>query len=367
MGKRYESLDGLLENENHTKYNEKHKKGKIIKKKINRGKKKRAKETELCIISANAAQLKNKIKSFKSVLKEANGAVFTIQESHYATKGKVQIENFVVFEAIRKKAKGGTIIGAHKALQPCLIQEYSDDFELLVVEIKVENREIRMISGYGPQENMPENDRMPFFLALEQEILKAELAGKSILIEIDANSKLGSGLIPGDMHEQSVNGKVLADIIERHGLIIGNSSEKCEGLVTRKRTTKNGVEESIIDFVLLSDDLKDDIESIKIDDKREYVLTNIIKTKTGIKKTESDHNTIFTNLKFQWNKKIKQKRNELFNLKNKACQDVFKEETTGEHNNNYLSSVFEEEGDVNKLTETFLETEQNYSQMFQKC
>ena len=64
MGKRYESLDGLLENKNHTKYNEKHKKGKIIKKKINRGKKKRAKETELCIISANAAQLKKKLKVY---------------------------------------------------------------------------------------------------------------------------------------------------------------------------------------------------------------------------------------------------------------------------------------------------------------
>ena len=44
----------------------------------------------------------------------------------------------------------------------------------------------------------------------------------------------------------------------------------------------------------------------------------------------------------------------MFNLKNKACQEVFKDATTAANNNKYLSSVFDEEGDVNKLTEKFL-------------
>ena len=148
------------------------------------------------------------------------------------------------------------MIGALKGLSPVLIEEYSSDFELLVFEIKVANRDIRVISGYGPQENWPEVERMPFFLALEQEIVKAELAGKSILIQMDANSKLGPQLIPGDMNIQSENGKVLAAIIERHSLVIGNSLKKCKGLVTRKRVTKNAIEESIIDLVIMSGDLE---------------------------------------------------------------------------------------------------------------
>ena len=41
-------------------------------------------------------------------------------------------------------------------------------------------------------------------------------------------------------------GKILADIIERHGLTIGNAMDKCEGLITRKRATTKGVEESTI-------------------------------------------------------------------------------------------------------------------------
>ena len=58
-----------------------------------------------------------------------------------------------MFEAIRNKAKGGPDIGVITELNPFLIQEYSEEFELLVVEIKAGKREIRIISGYGPQEN----------------------------------------------------------------------------------------------------------------------------------------------------------------------------------------------------------------------
>ena len=168
---------------------------------------KNKKKKKINIVSANAAQLKSKLDSFKSILQQSKAGIFTVQESHYPSKGKIQVENFEIFEAIRNKAKGGTIIGAHKALKPCLIQEYSEEFELLVIEIKISNKEIRIISGYGPQECWAENERMPFFLALEQEIVKAEIEGKSIIIEMDANSKLGPDLIPGDVHEQSENGK----------------------------------------------------------------------------------------------------------------------------------------------------------------
>jgi hypothetical protein len=307
------------------------------KKKINRGFKKK-KDSQLCMFSTNAAQLKGKLNSFKSELKRTNAGLFTVQETHYAAKGKVQIENFEIFESIRKKVKGGTMIGAHKALEPFLINEYSDEFELLVVEIKIANREIRVMTGYGPQENWPESERIPFFLALEEEIVKAELAGKSILIELDANSKLGPQLIQEDLHTQSENGKLLAAIIERHGLVIGNSLKQCTGLVTRKRVTKNGTEESIIDFVLMSDDLENEIESIIIDDKREHVLTRISKTKKGVSKVESDHNVILSYLNLSWNRKLKNNRQELFNLKNEDCQKKFKVATTSTNNKNYLSS-----------------------------
>ena len=73
---------------------------------------------------------------------------------------------------------------------------------------------------------------------------------------------------------------------------------QCSGLVTRKRITKTTVEESIIDFVIMSEDLSHDLESIVIDYQRQHLLTKTTKTRKGITKTESDHNVIFSNFKF---------------------------------------------------------------------
>ena len=96
-----------------------------------------------------------------------------------------------------------------------LIKAYGDDFELVVVEIKINNKEIRIISGYSPQETWNEADRLLFFLALEEEIIKAGLQGVSVIIEMDSNSKLGPEFIAQDPHQQSTNGKLLAGIKQR--------------------------------------------------------------------------------------------------------------------------------------------------------
>ena len=193
-------------------------------------------------------------------------------------------------------------MGIHKGLKPMLIKEYSDKFELLIVEVTAGDKEIRVISGYGPQENWPEDNRMPFFVALEEESVKPEMMDKSFIIEMDANSKLGPGIIPNDPHSQSQNGKIL---IERHGLVVGNSLEnKCHGVITRKRVTIDGIEESVIDFIITSRDIVESIQSILIDEEREHVLTKLMKVKGGTKKKESDHNPIITKLNFTWRKTI---------------------------------------------------------------
>ena len=56
------------------------------------------------------------------------------------------------------------------------------------------------------QENWDESRSLSFFIALEAEIVKTELAGKPVIIEMDANSKLGKDYIPLDPHKISPNG-----------------------------------------------------------------------------------------------------------------------------------------------------------------
>ena len=171
---------------------------------------------------------------------------------------------------------------------------------------------------------------------------------------MDANSKLGPDYIPGDKHPQSDNGRLLAGVIERHSLLIGNAHERCEGLITRKRVTKDAVEESTIDFVLMSTDLESEIDSIIVDDKRAHVLTKLAKTKSEVKKVESDHNSIVTKFKIEWKNLSDQRRIEIYNLKNKQCQQIFHKETSSYMNNNNLSSIFDTTGDLNNQTKKFL-------------
>ena len=291
------------------------------------------------------------MQSFKNELKSNDISIFTVQETHFRKKGTFKSKDFEIFESIRKKQKGGTMIGVHKALNPMLIKEYDDDFELLVVEIKIANTEVRIISGYGPQENLTENDRLPFFLALEQEILKAEMEGKEVYIEMDANSKLGPDVIKGDPHHQTPNGKILLSIIERNGLKVINGLEKCEGVITRKRVTKDATEESVIDFVITSPGLEEHLQSLLIDEDRKHVLTHVSRSKNILRKKESDHNVMISRLSFTWNKHIKRERIQSFNLKNKECQRLFTEMTS---NTNILSSIFEKDENLNLCTKKFL-------------
>ena len=283
-------------------------------------------------------------------------------ETHYSRKGRLNLPDFEIFEAIRKgKEKGGTMIGVHKALKPFLITERNDPFELIVVEITIGQREIRVMSGYGPQESWSPELREPFFQALEEEVIKAELAGKSLIIEADFNSKLGREFVPNDPHVQDKNGRLLADIIRRQNLCVANGLMACEGTITRKRITTLRTEESVISHVLVSEDLKQHIMAVHIDEKRQHVLTRISKTKTGSEHKESDHNIIETTFKFPWNNKEIPKLETMFNLKNERCRNQFRKETT---NNNKLSKVFEEEKDLDVATEKFMK---KLNKLLHKC
>ena len=116
------------------------------------------------IFSANCAGLSSKIQSLVNNVHNLGAGIFTLQETHLKRKGKLNNKfiEFEIFEAIRSKQKGGTVIGAPKSLSPVLIEEYSEEFELLVVEGTISGKDVRIITGYGPQENWKQDERLPF-------------------------------------------------------------------------------------------------------------------------------------------------------------------------------------------------------------
>ena len=222
----------------------------------------------------------------------------------------------------------------------------------MVVEIKLGQKDARIISGYGPQENWSIEERTPFFNALEEEIVKAKTNDKLVYIQMDANCKLGPHIIEGDTHSQSENGKILSGIFQRNALsVINSSKEKCKGKFTRVRSTKHNQEQSIIDFVIGCEMMSDMITELVIDEEKLHALTSYRKTKTGPKVIQSDHNSMITQVQSVWHKKVPKERTEMYNLKDKEGLKKFKDITSKD---TFLSEVFTEGGKVERQTKIFL-------------
>ena len=212
------------------------------------------------------------------------------------------------FENIRKGFGGGLLTAIDKNLKPVLISAGNDDVEMIVVQVAIGDNQIRIFNCYGPQEVSQAQRQAAdqthivnqFWQELETEVIKANDDDCMILIEMDANAEVGKHVIVDDPNNVSENGKTMLELINRQNLKIFNASPKCSGVVTRHRETVDRVEESVIDYILGSEDLEDLLEEMIVDDKREHVLTKFATTKGTMKKVESDHNPLFANFSIKY-------------------------------------------------------------------
>ena len=209
----------------------------------------------------------------------------------------------------------------------------------MVVEAKFGENEIRFFNGYGYQEDDPVIDKFNFFSKLREEIEKAKILEKMICIEMDANAKIGAPFIPGDTNSRSINGQLLKDIIDECDLIVVNATDKCEGVITRTRTTtdsqtnKERVENSVIDYFIVCKKMYDLISKMIIDEDRNHTLTKYATTTGNKKKIKSDHNPLILNLDIPWRPlQFKTQRTEIINFKNLEGQQKFYDLTSNSEN-----------------------------------
>ena len=163
----------------------------------------------------------------------------------------------------------GFYVGVHVTLNPVLITEHSDTFEVIVVQINPADKAIRILTGYGPQDSWELDVKMRFFVALEEEIAKAAIKHIPVILMGDLNSKLGPTYINNDLHTMSGNGNIISRIMERIELIVVSGfTKKCKGLITRERSTVNNIERCIIDLFIVSKDIVEEIVEMLVDDEQ---------------------------------------------------------------------------------------------------
>ena len=249
------------------------------------------------------------------ILEQLEPHVVIIQETKIRRKSQISLQGYRCFPTVRGDSGGGVLVAALASLDPVLIFEGDSECEVIVIEIRLEKKRIRVIGSYGPQECAPVVVCEAYRNTVEEQVVRAQLSGCSIILAEDSNAKLGREWIPDDPHHISENGQLLNNMILRQNLALMNTSPKCTGgPITRKRVVNNKEEVSCIDFVLMSQDLFEHMVDAIIDNNQLYSLTKYTTTKGMTSVKRSDHYTLIANFAISWKTKTIP-RQEVFKLR----------------------------------------------------
>ena len=156
------------------------------------------------------------------------------------------------------------------------------DQEIIWIEIRPPGKE-KYICGcfYGPQENQTKEEVERQYSQLETQIHRYQAEGEVILAG-DFNAKLKT-----QEQDESRNGSIMRNLIKNTGLQPINNKSKT-GKWTRVNR-KNQNERSIIDYILVGEELRKRTLNVEIDEEGTRRLRG--------HNSESDHNTITATLK----------------------------------------------------------------------
>ena len=222
-------------------------------------------ELKFSILGSNSAGLKAKTESLVQNIKVFNNpSCITLQETKMRHCGTLKLSGYQVFEKVRSGLGGGLFTAIDQNLNPVLIGAINEESEILVVQCQVGENKVRIINGYGPQEDDPTAARLTFWQSMEQEVVAAKNENCMVLIQMDANAKVGKCVLRDDPNDLSNNGQLLLDLIDRENLVLVNSSSLCSGAITRHRVTQENIEQSILDYIVVCEKLSQFLEMMII-------------------------------------------------------------------------------------------------------
>ena len=297
----------------------------------------------------------NKLESLENILINESPSAIFLQETKTYRAGRIKTPSsrkYTWYELNRTQGAekgekgGGVAIGVLNSLEPSWISEGDNDTETITVEIWVRGFPIRLVCGYGPQKNDGPIRKESFWKYCSTEVQNAKKDGAGLIIQMDGNLWAGKDIIKKDPKPQNENGKYFENFLQQNpNLNVINALELCDGSITRVKNTKNGIQETIIDFFVCCDQILPFVKKMSIDKTGENSLTRY-KNKV----VKSDHRMLTLELDLTFHIEKKHERVETFNLKNKKCQKVFKEFTSKDTRFSKCFSSSEEPIDIQLKT-----------------
>ena len=227
----------------------------------------------------NIRGIKGKISGLTALLDEYSPHLFLVTETQLRSDTGITIPNYTFHSRKREGQVGGGvgILVRNDMRSYVAVHKPDRNIEILWLSIRRKNNPPLILGTYyGKQETTSKEDIEKEMTQLQEEIIEMLKEGE-VVLTMDGNAKIG---ILGE--EISRNGDLLLKAFLNTNLEIMNLTNKCNGKITRKNTKKD-TEVSAIDFVAASNNAKEWITEVTIDE------LGLLKIKG---KNETDHNTI---------------------------------------------------------------------------
>ena len=148
--------------------------------------------------------------------------------------------------------------------------------------------------------------------------------GAGFILEMDGNLWAGSTIIKDNPKKQNQNGKLFQDFLTNNpNFTVVNTHPVCEGVFTRVKTTTIGTCKTFLDFFIVCNKISSLVTTMIIDEDGDLTLT---KSRGDFIKT--DHNMLMMEVDLKCHEDKNHELAEMFNLKDKNCQSIFKVSTS---------------------------------------
>ena len=152
---------------------------------------------KLSLLGNNVNGLRNKLDTLYNNIKYFRPSIITLQETKFKSKGMVKLNGYEIFEFIRSDGSGGGLLTAvDENLDPAEVEcADSGDTEILIVQCRVGNFNLRIVNAYAPQEDETSGETVDFWTKIEEEIVAAKDNDCLIIVQLDGNAKVGKNVI----------------------------------------------------------------------------------------------------------------------------------------------------------------------------
>ena len=236
--------------------------------------------------------------SLNQITKSISPDVIALCETKVSAKSNPKLNGYEPIVSNCKTGKEGFLV-AIKEGTFMNAEKISESKEKNIVTVQVVYPEctMRFIVAHGPQENDEIDAKNEFYESLMVEIERGQASDDNVILLGDMNAKIQSNEADTEaIKDISANGKFLKELVDKYQLEVLNFHPSATGKWTRVKKNKKTTEKSVIDYVLVEENLKSRIEEVIIDEDKLYTPWRVVSRKKNRHIIFSDHTAIIATI-----------------------------------------------------------------------